>query len=188
MKERQRTRLNFSFSTLTLPSPIEGRGEYFYIYVKGLAEILMYLEIIILVMAAVGIMEGIRLSTSVLLFPDPVGPGWYLFFMSCLLFTCAMGLSVRALIRRRAGQRQASLSLHKGLAGRALLLLCVYGAAITYLGYGIACLIFFISILRLFGERSWIRCGLIGVAITGCFYLVFSYLANMPLPQGLAIN
>ncbi len=148
----------------------------------------MVLEIILLVMAAVGIFEGIRLSKSVLLFADPVGPGWYLFFMSCLLLFCAVALSVRGFIRRKAGQHEVELSLSKGSAGRAILLLLLYALAIPYLGYVIASAIFFVGVQRLFGERSWVRCALIGVSIVGCFYLVFSYLANMPLPRGLLVN
>ena len=142
----------------------------------------MALEIILLVLAAAGIYEGVRLSKSVLLFVDPVGPGWYLFFMACLLFVCAIALLVRQFIRRKAGQRTAGLALHKGPAGRALALLLLYGLAVMFLGYVIASAMFFIVVQRIFGERSWIRCTVIGVSITGCFYLVFSYLAGMPLP------
>lgn len=142
----------------------------------------MTLEIILLVMAILGIYEGARLSKSVLLFVDPVGPGWYLFFMSCLLFICAMALLVGKFIRRKAGQREVSLSLHKGPAGRALILLLLYGVAVMFLGYVIASVMFFILAQRLFGERSWLRCAVIGVSITACFYFVFSYLAGMPLP------
>ena len=142
----------------------------------------MALEIILLVLAAAGIYEGVRLSKSVLLFVDPVGPGWYLFFMACLLFVCAIALLVRQFIRRKAGQRTAGLALHKGPAGRALVLLLLYGLAVMFLGYVIASVMFFIVVQRIFGERSWIRCTVIGVSITGCFYFVFSYLAGMPLP------
>ncbi len=148
----------------------------------------MILEIILLVMAVVGIFEGIRLSKSVLLFADPVGPGWYLFFMSCLLFLCAMALFVRAFRRHKAGQHQADLSLNKGFAGRVLFLLSVYGVAISYLGYTAASGVFFVWAQRLFGERSWIRCTMIGATITGCFYFVFSYLAHLPLPRGFFVN
>ncbi len=142
----------------------------------------MELEIILLALAAAGIFEGLRLSKSVLLFVDPVGPGWYLFFMSCLLFVCTIALLVRHFISRNAGQRTAGLSLHKGPAGRALILLLLYGVAVMFLGYVIASAAFFIVVQRIFGERSWIRCALIGVSITGCFYFLFSYLAGMPLP------
>jgi putative tricarboxylic transport membrane protein len=142
----------------------------------------MILEIILLVMAAAGITEGVRLSKSALLFKDPVGPGWYLFFMSCLLFICALALVIKKLKSHKAGQREASLSLHKGPAGRALILLMLYGVAATYLGYLIASAMFFILAQRIFGERSWLRCAVTGVSITACFYFVFSYLAGMPLP------
>ena len=142
----------------------------------------MALEIILLVLAAAGIYEGVRLSKSVLLFVDPVGPGWYLFFMSCLLFVCAVFLLIRQVIGRKAGQHAVSLALHKGPAGRALVLLLLYGIAVMYLGYVIASAMFFIVVQRIFGERSWLRCTAIGLCITGCFYFVFSYLAGMPLP------
>lgn len=142
----------------------------------------MALEIILLVLATAGIYEGFRLSKSVLLFVDPVGPGWYLFFMSCLLFVCAIALLVKQFIRRKAGRHEVGLALHKGPAGRALILLLLYGVAIIYSGYVVASAIFFILVQRIFGERSWIRCTAIGVFITGCFYFVFSYLAAMPLP------
>jgi len=148
----------------------------------------MTLEIILLVMAAVGVFEGLRLSKSVLLFADPVGPGWYLFFMSCLLFICALALLVRAFKRRKAGQQQGNFSLLKGFAGRVVFLLLLYALAIAYFGYGIASAIFFVWVQRFFGERSWARCAIFGVAITGCFYLVFSTLAKVPLPQGLFIQ
>lgn len=142
----------------------------------------MVLEIILLVLAAAGIYEGFRLSKSVLLFVDPVGPGWYLFFMSCLLLVCAAALMLRQFIGRKAGRREAGLALHKGPAGRALMLLLLYGVAVVNLGYVIASAIFFILVQRIFGERSWIRCAMVGLSITGCFYFVFSYLAGMPLP------
>ena len=94
----------------------------------------MALEIILLVLAVAGIYEGVRLSKSVLLFVDPVGPGWYLFFMSCLLLVCAIALLVKQFIGRKAGRREVGLALHKGPAGRALILLLLYGVAIIYLG------------------------------------------------------
>ena len=142
----------------------------------------MALEIILLVLVAAGIYEGVRLSKSVLLFVDPVGPGWYLFFMACLLFVCAIALLVRQFIRRKAGQRTDGLALHKGPAGRALVLLLLYGLAVMFLGYVIASAMFFIVVQRIFGERSWLRCTMVGLSVTGCFYFVFSYLAGMPLP------
>ena len=142
----------------------------------------MTLEIILLVMAIMGVYEGARLSKTVLLFADSVGPGWYLFLMSCLLFVCAIALLVRKFITRKAAHRDVIISLHKGPVGRATILLILYGVAVMFLGYVIASAMFFILVQRIFGERSWVRCAVIGVAVTGCFYFVFSYLAGLPLP------
>ncbi len=142
----------------------------------------MTLEIFLLVMSILGIYEGARLSGTTLLFADAVGPGWYLFFISCLLFICAVALLVRKFTGRKAGHREAALSLHKGAAGRALILLILYGVAVMFLGYFVASAMFFILVQRIFGERSWLRCAGIGVSITVCFYFVFSYLAELPLP------
>ena len=145
-------------------------------------EVAMTLEIILLAMSVLGICEGARLSGTVLLFADSVGPGWYLFFMSCLLFVCAIALLVRKYIKRKAAHGEVSLSLHKGAAGQALILLVAYGVVAMYVGYVIASLMFFVLAQRIFGERSWLRCAAIGASITACFYVVFSYLAQMPLP------
>jgi len=142
----------------------------------------MTLEIFLLVMSILGIYEGVRLSGTALLFADSVGPGWYLFFMSSLLFVCAAALLSRKFIRRKAGHRGVSLSIHKGAAGQALMLLILYGVAVMFFGYVIASVMFYILVQRIFGEHSWLRCAAIGVSITACFYFVFSYLARVPLP------
>jgi hypothetical protein len=142
----------------------------------------MALDIVLLVLAAAGIYEGVRLSKSVLLFVDPVGPGRYLLFVSFLLLVCAIALLVKRFVGRKSSRREIGLALHRGPAGRALMLLLLYGAAVVIFGYVVASAIFFILVQRIFGERSWLRCAMIGLSITGCFYFVFSYLAGMPLP------
>ena len=140
------------------------------------------LEMALLVMSVLGLYEGARLSGTVLLFADSVGPGGYLFFMSCFLFICATSLLVRKFMRSKAGRHEVGISLHKGASGQALILLILYVFAVGFLGYLIASVFFFILAQRIFGERSWPRCGAIGLSITGSFYFVFSYLAGMPLP------
>ncbi len=142
----------------------------------------MILEIIFLIVGALGTYEGVRLSRTTLLYADSVGPGWYLLFMAGLLLVCALTLLARRFIRRKAAQSEVSVSLHKGAAGLAFLLLVLYGAAITYLGYVVGSVLFFTSIQRVFGERSWLRSAAIGITITACFYFVFSYLASVALP------
>jgi hypothetical protein len=142
----------------------------------------MYLTIILLLfMAVVGLFEGARLAKATLLFDDPVGPGWYLFFMSGLLLVCGLALLARR-IRGKAVSQRVSLSVLKGPAGQSLLLLLFYTLAVFLFGYLIASLFFFILAQRSFGEQSWIRGAGVGAAITGGFYFVFSYLAGVPFP------
>ena len=142
----------------------------------------MILEIIFLIVGALGTYEGFRLSRTNLLYADSVGPGWYLLFMAGLLLVCAIALLVRRFIRRKAVHGEVIISLHKGAAGRAFLLLFLYGVSIIYMGYVVGSILFFTLIQRIFGERSWLRCTAIGVSITACFYFVFSYLASVSLP------
>ena len=142
----------------------------------------MILEMIFLIVGALGTYEGVRLSRTTLLYADSVGPGWYLLFMAGLLLVCATALLMRRFIRHKAAQSEVSVSLHKGAAGRAFLLLLLYGIAIIYLGYVVGSILFFTLIQRTFGERSWLRCAGIGISITACFYFVFSYLASVALP------
>jgi hypothetical protein len=142
----------------------------------------MLLEsLLLMALAALGIYEGARLAKVVLLFEDPVGPGWYLFIVSSLLFVCAIIYLARK-FRGRAGAGMKSFSLHSGPAGQSLLLLLLYGVATLLVGYVIASAFFFILVQRIFGERSWARSAAIGLAITGAFYFGFSYLAGVPLP------
>jgi hypothetical protein len=142
----------------------------------------MILEIIFLIVGALGTYEGVRLSRTTLLYADSVGPGWYLLVMAGLLLVCAIALLARRFIQRNAVLGEVSVSLHRGAAGQAFLLLVIYGVAITYLGYVVGSLLFFTSIQRVFGERSWLRGAAIGISITACFYFVFSYLASVALP------
>jgi hypothetical protein len=142
----------------------------------------MILEIGMLIIGVLGTYEGFRLTHTNLLYNDAVGPGWYLLFMAVLLLMCSAGLLLRRILKSKAIAGEAVVALHKGAAGRAFLLLFGYTAAVSYLGYVIASLLFFTVIQRTFGERSWVRCAAIGVAITTCFYFVFSYLASVPLP------
>jgi hypothetical protein len=137
-------------------------------------------NILLLALAIIGIYEGGRLAKVTLLFDDPVGPGWYLFFLSALLFICAIALIVRQM-RRKTGS-QGGFSVLKGPAGQSLLLLLFYALAASFAGYLLGSVVFFVLAQRIFGERSWPRSAAFGLAITGSFYLIFSYLAGVPFP------
>jgi hypothetical protein len=138
-------------------------------------------NILLMALAIIGIYEGARLVGVPLLIDDPVGPGWYLLFMSVLLFICASALLVRR-ARRKPVSQSGGPSFLKGPAGQSFLLLLFYGLAALTAGYLIASAVFFVLGQRVFGERSWVRSAVLSLVITGSFYLVFSFLAGVPLP------
>jgi len=137
-------------------------------------------SILLMACAIVGIYQGAQLAQETLLIDDPVGPGWYLCFMSALLFTCGLALLVRQ-IRRRASST-GGFSVLMGPAGHSLLLLLLYALAASFAGYLLASVFFFVLAQRIFGERSWPRAAALGLVITGSFYFVFSYFAGVPFP------
>ena len=137
-------------------------------------------SILLMACAIVGIYQGAQLARETLLIEDPVGPGWYLCFMSALLFVCGLALLVRQ-IRRRASST-VGFSVLMGPAGRSLLLFLLYALAASYAGYLLASVFFFVLAQRIFGERSWPRAAALGLVITGSFYFVFSYFAGVPFP------
>ena len=139
------------------------------------------IEGVVLLLAAVGIYEGARLSRVSLLFADPLGPGWYLFFSSLFLFICTGIITVRQW-RLKTPPREDQTPFYKAHYGQALLLLVFYAMAASLVGYLAASFFFFLLIQRVFGERSWIRCLIVATAITAISYYGFSYLAGMPLP------
>jgi hypothetical protein len=142
----------------------------------------MVLEALLLLLGGLGIYEGVRLTKTTLLYADAVGPGWYLLLMSFLLLACGIALVLRRLVGRLGPAGDVGILLHQGAAGRAFLVLVLYGIALTHLGYVVSSLAFFTLVQRTFGERSWVRCAVIGASITAGFYVIFSYLAAVPLP------
>ena len=138
-------------------------------------------NILLMALAIIGIYEGARLAGGTLLIEDPVGPGWYLLFMSALFFLCGSALLVRQ-IRSETVSHGGGLSVLKGPAGQSLILLISYGLVVLVAGYLVGSILFFVSAQRVFGERSWVRSAVLGLVMTGSFYLVFSHLAGVPLP------
>lgn len=128
-----------------------------------------------------GIYEGARLTKVALLFDDPLGPGGFLILVSGMLFVCAaIYLVVHG--RRRGTIGRKHFSTHIRPSSRVLIVFVLYAIMVPFIGYAISNVFFFVLAVHIFGERSWIRNVVIGLAFTVGFYLVFSYLAEVPLP------
>lgn len=60
-----------------------------------------------------------------------------------------------------------------------------YVLLIERLGYMAASAPFFVLVLRLFGARSWLISGGLGIVLTGVFYVLFVRYLGVILPRGL---
>ncbi len=136
---------------------------------------------VLLGLAVLGIWEGVRLTTVVLVSSEPVGPGWYLLFLSLLLFASAAAYIVRR-VRTGGDTGRLSLSVLRGPAAQATAFLVLYAIAIQIVGYAVSTALFFILTLHSFGVKSWIKSAVIGVALALAFQYGFSDLAGIPLP------
>ena len=89
---------------------------------------------------------------------------------------------------RSRGERAPSAGPEPGegvrQVGRLVLLLVGYVAAFPFLGYLLATLAFFPVAFFLFGVRP-AKSLAIGVLVAAIFYVLFAYVAELPLPKGL---
>jgi hypothetical protein len=142
----------------------------------------LLLEVLVLMaIASGGIMEGAKLLKVPLSVYDPLGPGGYILLISILLLMCTI-IQLAINVKRRTLTTGMSFSLHCGPAGLAVGLLFLYAITSSFVGYFVGSALFFVLVQQVFGERSWPRSSMLGLAFTIAFYLVFSYIAGVPLP------
>lgn len=114
---------------------------------------------------------------------DAIGPDRYLLFLSALMIVVGLLLALRP----SGGSASFDWSdLRKWPPANYLVVIAIMVAFVwgmSYLGFTIACLAFFVAAYRLLGDWSWSRT--IGyAAITTVFiYVVFVYFSDMSLPK-----
>ncbi len=140
----------------------------------------------LLILASLGIYDGIRMTKVPLPNPDPVGPGWYLFIVSGMLFLCVILYLFIEKSRRRllviAEKKIRTFSFSINTLGWMLIVLVGYTLATPRIGYIPATAFFFVLTLHILGIRSWPRSILLGLVFTVVFKLLFSDLAGVSLP------
>ncbi len=106
---------------------------------------------------------------------DPLGPRALPVFLGCLL----------ALLSGISFFSASGTVLHlRGRVGRFALLILFYLAAFRLLGFMLATTIAVYGIARLRG-CSWMQGLLTGLIVSICFYGIFHFLLQVPLPLGL---
>jgi hypothetical protein len=149
---------------------------------RGLIE-----SLVVIFLAALGIADAWRLSNLVRAggtFHDVIGPDRYLGVISAGLFICGISnlIKCRKLLQAKGEEKEGSQIRRVVLVA---LLLFAYTFAIPMLGYVLATFIFFPVVYFIFGVRPWPKSVIVGLITAALFYVIFAYLAEMPLPRGL---
>ena len=146
--------------------------------------------LIITLLGALGVFEGVRLIGKVQIRAEPIGPAWYVIFVSAILLTCGLVYAIKELARfakeKRIPPREEPAGEHPSLGAGGIIIpagvFTAYIFLLPILGYIISTLLFFPLALRTFGEKSWIKCVLISVVLTAVFYIGFARVAEVVLP------
>ncbi len=146
---------------------------------------------LLLGLSAIGLFEGVRLIGKVQVKGEPVGPGWYVVFVTSAMCVCVLIYSVKGLMklmRERSQQTHGKPGEEKNpslFSWGAILPVAVFATYIfllPILGYVGSTAFFFLLALRTFGEKSWVRCILISIVFTAGFYAGFVRVAEVVLP------
>lgn len=136
--------------------------------------------LLFIIIGIIGIIDGFRLNRVSLAANDAYGPGLYLVILSFVMVIGGVYFFVSSL--KKIDQKTGSLSFQIGTASLAIITMFIYSILVPYIGYLISTAAFILAAIRLFGEKSWVRSILITGVSAAAFWLLFVYLAGIPLP------
>ena len=136
--------------------------------------------LILTVIGIIGIVEGFRLNRVSAEADEAFGPGWYLLILSVILMIC--GLYYLASTFKKVNEKKETALSWKGPASVCILAMIFYSFLLPYIGYSMSTAAFLFVATRLFGEHSWVKSTLLAGLSGTVFWLVFIYLARIPMP------
>ena len=136
--------------------------------------------LILIAIGIIGLVEGFRLNRVSAAAEEAYGPGWYLVVLSLIITVCSFAF-LASTFKKPSRKSEAKFSL-TGPDSISILFMVVYTLLIPFIGYFISTALFLLMSIRLFGERSWVRSSLIAGMSGAAFYLVFIFLAEIPMP------
>ena len=136
--------------------------------------------LLLTVIGIVGVIEGFRLNRVSAEADEAFGPGWYLLILSLILIICGIYYLVSTL-KSPNKKTEAALSW-KGPASFCILAMMFYSFLLPYIGYFLSTAAFVLVATRLFGEPSWVKSLLLAGLSGTIFWVVFIYLAQIPMP------
>ena len=145
-----------------------------------MAAVLWNEGLLLAVVGIVGIVEGFRLNRLSAAAEEAYGPGWYLLILSVILIVC--GLYHLATTFKKTGKEGGTTPFWKGPAALCILAMMIYTFLIPYIGYFLGSVAFLWIATRLFGEKSWLISSLLAGIGGGALWLIFIYLAKIPMP------
>ena len=142
---------------------------------------------LLLVISFIGLAESIHLVADI----DPhtvydtLGPGYYILFLSlALMVTGALHIVVNYGEGPAAAKVEVNMELRKRMIGM-ILALALYTLAISYVGYLISTVLFFLLEFRIVGIKSWRTSIILTLVLTTVYYIVFVKYCEMVFPRGL---
>jgi hypothetical protein len=141
---------------------------------------------IIIAFGLVAMVEGLRLVIykDPYVFYDPVGPGFYVLALSVgLLIVGAIHLVVNyrkvGVVAHTAGSREMRQLFSS------IIILVLYLLLISFAGYLVATLLFFLLQFRVTGVTSWRTNVILTLLFTAIYYVIFVRLCEMVFPVGI---
>jgi putative tricarboxylic transport membrane protein len=141
---------------------------------------------ILIAFGLVAMIEGLRLiiDKDPYVFYDPVGPGFYVLALS-------VGLLIVGVVHLVAHSRKSGAVVKSAATGdtkpliRSIVILVLYLFLISFVGYLLATLLFFLLQLRVSGVRSWRTNVIFTLLFTAVYYVVFVRFCEMVFPGGI---
>jgi hypothetical protein len=141
---------------------------------------------IVVAFGLAAMVEGLRLVVykDPYVFYDPVGPGFYVLALSVgLLIVGAVHLVVNyrkfGVVAHTAGSREMRQLLSS------IIILVLYLLLISFAGYFVATLLFFLLQFRVTGVKSWRTNVILTLLFTAVYYVIFVRLCEMVFPRGI---
>lgn len=143
--------------------------------------------ILLLIFSFVCIVEGLHLviyKDPYTLF-DPIGPGFYILIISILLMAVSF---VHLFVNYKKNIDMEKVAISREMRKRMINMIAVFAIyilLISFIGYFLASIIFFLLIFRVVGIKSWSITILLTLLITVCFYTLFVYFCRLVFPRGI---
>ena len=154
--------------------------------------VLLVESLLIVGLAVIGIFEGLRLTRVDLHQSELLGPGWYIVFLSAVLLICGVPSMYRwykefrrthkSLSEDVQGVEGISLWNSARLVVNGILALFAYIVILPIVGYLVSTILFLGTSLRIYGEKSWLRCIAIAILLGLALYYGFVVLAEVAMP------